>query len=186
MILDSSQVPGTNSTTPFSPDELCASDWLMARTAAAGAVAKSVAQCVPSPASMPSAGVAIEAQQAQQSQIQGLTRNTEALNPIVNAASGDGALISASDISGAPVVIPWINLPSAQPASAQPTPFPKRRRRVVQPGTPWGVPPAADTTGPCAVAPTLIQRLRDRPWGAVVLIGGLGLIAYGATEGQRR
>jgi hypothetical protein len=181
MNIDTSQVPGINSESPFSIDDLYAMGYGVLAVDAAAQVAKSTAQCVPSPASMPSPKLAVEAAVAQESQVTGMTRNTAVFNPIIQATSGQGATIEDADMNAAPQVIPFINVPSAQPGTGRRT-FPAKRR-VRQPGTPWGSTPAATTDGPCATPGfNLAGSIRANPLGSLFIAAGLGVILYAAMK----
>ena len=182
MLVPESDQPLSN-TTPLSDLELYALSYHTLEIDGAAIEAKAAADCVVAPESMPSLKLAQEAQQFQQSQQMGLTRNTPQLNQQVQQASADGPIFSPGDYSNAPQVVPLVTMPSAVGRPAVPA-FPRVPRRVNEPGTPWGSISAADTSGPCATGAygSLRERLGANPLGTLLIYVGLGAIVYAALK----
>ena len=170
-----------NSRTPLDPREIERRKWESAAVGVSRALAKFNAQCWPSPATMPSVSLVVQAQKAHEFQSETLINHSAQLSAVVAGQQSHGAVVD--ETGDDPVVIPLAQVPSLTPGAVVPA-RPRPRRRVTQPGTPWGTVPAADTAGPCSnsIGPSIKERIKANPWGALLLAAGAAAVLYAAME----
>jgi hypothetical protein len=179
MIVSSTDIP-RNSETPLTAADLAELTYELAAINAAALLAKAASQCGAPPSSMPSPGLQQDALQAIQVKAQGLINQSANLGAAVVQSQTGGAVVADDDVSAAPVVIPFIDVPSAQPNTVRS--FPRGKRHVRQPGVPWGTSVASDGTGACGVPGTVLERVRANPFGMLLLAVGAGAVIYAAAK----